>query len=302
MGHSDINTRGTDGAWRIATMRRTAPHTLSAIYRTLQGEIMEEGMELKRGDRVCFREWRDMADEFGCNENGTIKCKYGFMDDMIPLCGTYATVESVDYDGRVRLMYFSNTAFDTAAYAFSADMLVKATEGERKVSALEGYSALVNLMAGALAKSKEAEGIVATQCGAGKVEGDGDARLDCHGLDCTYCALRGKDGCLKHIPDLTPSDIRRLEAYLKGDAIDWSKVARDTPILVRDTDDDEWLRRYFAEYNPDRGGVLAYHLGATSWSQADDDPLIAWKQARVDRAEDRRTGGDAYVQMEGGVE
>ena len=256
---------------------------------------MEDGMKLKVGDRVRFREWHDMEREFGCNEVGTILCRYGFIEDMIPLCGTYATVKSLDGDGRVYLEGFSNAVFNVEGVAFSVDMVEKVKEDGRTPSALEGYSALENLMAAVHAKSREEQGIESTLGGAGKVEGN--PRLNCRGMDCTYCALRCKDGCLKSISLITPSEIGRLEAYLKEGAVDWLKVARDTPILVRDTDGEKWLRRYFAEYNPDLGGVLAYCSGATSWSQPDGSPCIAWKQARVDRVEDRRTGGDAYLQM-----
>ena len=30
--------------------------------------------------------------------------------------------------------------------------------------------------------------------------------------------------------------------------VDWSKVEVDTPILVRNTDNEEWNKRYFARY------------------------------------------------------
>lgn len=45
--------------------------------------------------------------------------------------------------------------------------------------------------------------------------------------------------------------------------VDWSKVSKDTPILVSN-DNKEWKRRYFAQYK--NGKVVAYGLGATSWS------------------------------------
>ena len=39
-----------------------------------------------------------------------------------------------------------------------------------------------------------------------------------------------------------------LEPYKEEHEIDWYKVAVDTPILVRDSEDEEWQRRYFAKY------------------------------------------------------
>ena len=39
-----------------------------------------------------------------------------------------------------------------------------------------------------------------------------------------------------------------LKPYEEEPEIDWYKVAVDTPILVRDSEDEEWQRRYFAKY------------------------------------------------------
>lgn len=50
----------------------------------------------------------------------------------------------------------------------------------------------------------------------------------------------------------------------KEPEVDWSKVEVDTPILVRSDPDDEWTKRYFAEYA--YGKVFAWINGATSWS------------------------------------
>ena len=46
--------------------------------------------------------------------------------------------------------------------------------------------------------------------------------------------------------------------------VDWSKVAVDTPILVRDSSFSEWGKRYFAKY--ENGIVYAWSNGTTSWS------------------------------------
>ena len=46
--------------------------------------------------------------------------------------------------------------------------------------------------------------------------------------------------------------------------IDWSKVPVDTPILVRDSENEPWRHRYFAKYENNR--VYAWCGGATSWS------------------------------------
>lgn len=61
--------------------------------------------------------------------------------------------------------------------------------------------------------------------------------------------------------------------------VDWSKVAIDTPILVS-VDGKKWYKRYFALF--DRGDVLAWKYGATSWSVDDaDDEVYRWSYAKL---------------------
>lgn len=40
----------------------------------------------------------------------------------------------------------------------------------------------------------------------------------------------------------------KLEEQEEPEEVDWSKVEMDTPILVKDHSDDDWIRRYFAKY------------------------------------------------------
>lgn len=55
-----------------------------------------------------------------------------------------------------------------------------------------------------------------------------------------------------------------LKPYKEEPETDWSQIAVDTPILVRDDADKEWKREYFAEYTD--GYVFAWKNGRTSWS------------------------------------
>ncbi|MFI3297342.1 MAG: hypothetical protein R3Y59_06905 [bacterium] len=48
--------------------------------------------------------------------------------------------------------------------------------------------------------------------------------------------------------------------------VDWSTVAVDTPILVREGEDFTWIKRHFAKYENDR--VFAWVDGKTSWTDA----------------------------------
>lgn len=65
--------------------------------------------------------------------------------------------------------------------------------------------------------------------------------------------------------------------------VDWSKVAVDTPILVRDHENREWTRRHFATIK--NGTVFAWCGGATSWSE-DDEETVPWKYAKLAESEE----------------
>ena len=58
--------------------------------------------------------------------------------------------------------------------------------------------------------------------------------------------------------------------------VDWSKVAVDTPILVRDCEEGIWRKRYFAKYEDNM--VYAWNGGATSWSA---ERSTNWKMAKL---------------------
>lgn len=54
------------------------------------------------------------------------------------------------------------------------------------------------------------------------------------------------------------------EEYIESEPkVDWSKVAEGTPILVRNYDDEEWRKRYFARF--EGGKVFAWDDGRTGW-------------------------------------
>ena len=61
--------------------------------------------------------------------------------------------------------------------------------------------------------------------------------------------------------------------------VDWSKVEVDTPILVRDSENTEWLKKHFAKYKD--GIVYVWNLGRTSWSATNDKDVSAWQYAKL---------------------
>lgn len=65
--------------------------------------------------------------------------------------------------------------------------------------------------------------------------------------------------------------------------VDWSKVAVDTPILVRNSEKEVWEKRHFAKY--ENGIVYAWVAGETSWS-ADSSNMADWKMAKLAESEE----------------
>ena len=66
-----------------------------------------------------------------------------------------------------------------------------------------------------------------------------------------------------------------LEDY-KEPEVDWNKVEVNTPILVRDCEEDRWIKRYFAKYENEI--IYAWNSGATSWSTS---CMTGWKYAKL---------------------
>ena len=71
-----------------------------------------------------------------------------------------------------------------------------------------------------------------------------------------------------------------LEDYEEPE-VDWSKVPVDTPILVKDHEDGEWLKRYFAKYED--GYIDAWGNGCTSWNA---DNMYTWNYTKLAESEE----------------
>ena len=82
-------------------------------------------------------------------------------------------------------------------------------------------------------------------------------------------------------------DMRALEwadaEYIEPEA-DWSKLAVDTPILVRQFQHNDWSRRYFSHYDNKNGLVCAFSDGKTSWTGQDD--WKSWNYAKLAEVND----------------
>lgn len=62
--------------------------------------------------------------------------------------------------------------------------------------------------------------------------------------------------------------------------VEWNKVKVDTPILVRNSKEDNWEKRYFAKVENDE--IYAWDDGATSWSVANKEYYVtAWRYVKL---------------------
>ena len=91
---------------------------------------------------------------------------------------------------------------------------------------------------------------------------------DCRGMDCGRCSMIQLIWLMKEYEE---------------PQVDWSRVEVDTPILVRHTEDEEWHKRYFAEYK--NGNVYAWSDGLTSWTAYD---RMVWRYAKLAENEESK--------------
>ena len=78
-----------------------------------------------------------------------------------------------------------------------------------------------------------------------------------------------------------PWEYAKLVEDQKKPEIDWSKIKVDTPILVRDSEDGKWLKRYFAKFED--GKVYAWLSENTSY---DACGVAKWKYAKLAESEE----------------
>lgn len=92
---------------------------------------------------------------------------------------------------------------------------------------------------------------------------------DCDGVSCDKCHML--------------QTIWLLEEYEEPEEpeVDWSKVDVDTPILVKEYEDGEWVKRYFAKYIA--GKVYAWNGGRTGQIESH---VIPWRYAKLAESEE----------------
>lgn len=86
---------------------------------------------------------------------------------------------------------------------------------------------------------------------------------DCEVTDCIKCGLQQL--------------LWLMDEYKEEPEVDWSKVAVDTPIFVKDRVDETWYKRHFAKF--ENGKVYTWNDGKTSWSSNCNE--ISWECAKL---------------------
>ena len=61
--------------------------------------------------------------------------------------------------------------------------------------------------------------------------------------------------------------------------VDWSKVPVDTPIYVREHENNAWEKRHFAFFK--NGKVYSWLSGVTSWTAENMDYVFSWRHAKL---------------------
>lgn len=93
--------------------------------------------------------------------------------------------------------------------------------------------------------------------------------VSCNRTPCSECDFQGLN-CKEEAKEWANSE------YVEP-TVDWSKVAVDTPILVKDFKDGTWYRRYFAKYENKK--VFTWGGGRTSWNT--DGNVSSWAFAKL---------------------
>lgn len=100
-------------------------------------------------------------------------------------------------------------------------------------------------------------------------------------VDCMYRCIGDEYTCIGRthgiLPDLEKGEVMKIAEELG--IVDWSKVAVDTPILVRDFEDMKWGKRHFAFFKD--GRVHTWDGGVTSWTCENPNCVMSWKYAKL---------------------
>lgn len=129
-------------------------------------------------------------------------------------------------------------------------------------------------------KDKYAEEILDIACSSVfAVSKESNKPVACNSFSCRKCRFYKRSASSCYEPR-----IKWLNQEYTEPHVDWSKVAVDTPILVRSSESDKWIRRHFAKFED--GFVYAWSIGKTHWSVGDECNVTDWKYAKLVESEE----------------
>lgn len=135
-------------------------------------------------------------------------------------------------------------------------------------------------------REKYAKEILNIACAGKRIAVKNGVPCDCSATDCGECDLsQGDSHCSGELVEWCNSK------YIEP-PVDWSKVPIDTPILVRDLENEKWTKRHFAKY--EGGKVYAFRNGGTSWSGCWP---VCWEQAKL--ATDDELNANSILRTDG---
>lgn len=122
-------------------------------------------------------------------------------------------------------------------------------------------------------REKYAEQIINMAVNDIKINVDKEGRLsDCFAINCKDCAWSSCNQCRKKFREW-------LEQEYVEPVVDWSNVAVDTKVYVRDSDSESWYPRYFARFKG--GKIFTWTNGTTSFSAKGFDDVTRWNQGKL---------------------
>ena len=91
----------------------------------------------------------------------------------------------------------------------------------------------------------------------------------------------GTTRCINNISEIMPEINRNglIDIAEELGIVDWSKVAVDTPVLVKDFEEMKWGKRYFAFFKD--GKVHTWNGGVTSWTCENPNCVMSWVYAKL---------------------
>lgn len=97
--------------------------------------------------------------------------------------------------------------------------------------------------------------------------------VPCNEFACIHCLFYKRNTNCLH------AKLEWLQEEYEEPEVDWSKVAVDTPIYVRQYEDNDWVRRHFAKYED--GEVYAWSNGTTSYTAHNKKYYTRWVYAKL---------------------